>query len=59
MMSAIWALVVLAGKDYTPMTGSGAVTGESDLLVVALTLPLAFTGAGRWSLDAMRTGGRP
>lgn len=59
MMAVTWALTVVLRLDYAPLMPDGALTGEPALLYVALTLPLAFTGAGRWSLDAMRTGGRP
>ena len=59
MMSAIFALAILPRFDYRLLDNVGALTGESALLFVALTLPLTFTGAGRWSLDSMRTAGRP
>lgn len=59
MTAAIWALTVPVRLDYVPMTPDGALTGEPALLFVALALPLVFTGAGLWSLDAMRTAGRP
>lgn len=59
MMAAIWALTVPLSVGYAPLTPQGALTGEALLLYVGITLPLAFTGAGRWSLDAMRTAGRP
>lgn len=59
MMAAVWALAVVPRLDYTVLTDAGGLTGETALLYVALALPLAFTGAGRWSLDAMRTDGRP
>ena len=59
MMAAIWGLAVVTRFDYTLLTGTGGLTGEPALLYVALALPLVFTGAGRWSLDAMRTDGRP
>lgn len=58
-MATIWVLEVYLRLGYTPLTEDGALTGEAALLYVVLSLPLAFTGAGRWSLDAMRTGGRP
>lgn len=59
LMASMWALETVLAADYTPLTGDGALTGEPALLYLALALPLVFTGAGRWSLDAMRTGGRP
>lgn len=59
MMVTIWVLEVYLRADYTPLTAEGALTGEAALLYVVLALPLVFTGAGRWSLDWMRTGGRP
>ena len=59
MMAAVWGLAIVTRLDYRALDASGGLTGESALLYVALTLPLLFTGAGRWSLDAMRTGGRP
>lgn len=54
MMASIWGLAVVTRVDYTPISDTGGLTGEPALLYVALTLPLAFTGAGRWSLDGMR-----
>lgn len=59
MMSAIWALMFVVRVDYTMLGPQGELTGESALLYLALTLPLVFTGAGRWSLDSLRTAGRP
>lgn len=59
LMAAIWGLAVVTRLDYTPIDDNGGLTGESALLYVALTLPLAFTGAGRWSLDGMRDDRRP
>jgi putative oxidoreductase len=59
LMAGIWALAVVTRFDYTLLTEAGGLTGEAALLYVALALPLAFTGAGRWSLDSMRTDGRP
>ncbi|GGK75949.1 DoxX family protein [Ornithinimicrobium pekingense] len=58
-LMAIWVLEVALRLDYEPLTSAGGLTGEAALLYAALSLPLAFTGAGRWSLDSMRTGGRP
>jgi putative oxidoreductase len=58
-MAAIWVLEIFLRGDYRPLTDDGSLTGEPALLYVALALPLAFTGAGRWSLDFLRTGGRP
>lgn len=59
MMVTIWALMIYLRLDYTLLTETGGLTGEAALLYAVLALPLAFTGAGRWSADAMRTGGRP
>lgn len=59
LMSAIWVLMTALRVDYTVLGQHGEVTGENALLYVALALPLVFTGAGRWSLDGLRTGGRP
>ncbi|WP_431472872.1 DoxX family membrane protein [Ornithinimicrobium sp. W1665] len=59
LMAAPWVLTVYPRLDYTVLGEGGAVTGEPTLLYLALTLPLVFTGAGRWSLDAMRSTGRP
>lgn len=58
-MATIWILDIFLRLDYAPVTAEGGLTGEAALLYVVVALPLAFTGAGRWSLDAMRTGGRP
>lgn len=59
MMLAIWSLAIVARLDYTPLDPTtGALTGEPALLYAVLTLPLVFTGAGRWSADAMRTADR-
>lgn len=58
-LATVWVLEVALRLDYVAVDADGALTGEPALLLVALALPLAFTGAGRWSLDAMRTGGRP
>ncbi|HSP59964.1 MAG TPA: DoxX family protein [Ornithinimicrobium sp.] len=59
LMAATWVLTVYPRLDYTVLGDGGALTGETPLLYLALTLPLVFTGAGRWSLDAMRATGRP
>ena len=59
LMSAIWALVVYLDRDYTLVGTQGEITGQTALLYVGLALPLVFTGAGRWSVDGLRTGGRP
>lgn len=59
VMSAIWALMIAVRFDYVMIGPDGGLTGENALLYVALTLPLAFTGAGRWSIDSLRTAGRP
>ncbi len=58
-MVTIWILAVYLRLDYAPLTPEGALTGEPALLYLALALPLVFAGAGRWSLDSMRTAGRP
>lgn len=57
MMACIFALVIYPRLDYTALSETGGLTGENALLFLALTLPLVFTGAGRLSLDGMRTGG--
>ena len=58
----------ITSQEGQPLSGAsvsvvgtplGALTGENALLYVALALPLVFTGAGRWSLDSLRTAGRP
>ncbi|AXH95252.1 DoxX family protein [Ornithinimicrobium avium] len=59
MTAVLWLLTVPLSLGYSPLTPQGALTGEALLLHVGLSLPLVFTGAGRWSLDAMRTAGRP
>lgn len=65
MMATIWAFVVYLGGDYQVLdarpagAGGGGLTGENVLLYAGLALPLVFTGAGRWSVDGLRTGGRP
>lgn len=59
VMALIWVLVIVLPLGYTVVGPDGALTGENALLYVALSLPLAFTGAGRWSVDSLRTGGRP
>lgn len=59
LMALIWVLLVYLRGDYTPLTGEGALTGENAVLYLLLTLPLAYTGAGRLSVDSLRTGGRP
>lgn len=59
MLAAIWAFMIYLSGDYTLLDGEGALTGENVLLYAGLALPLVFTGAGRWSLDGLRTGGRP
>lgn len=59
MMSAIWVLMVALRVDYTVLGPDGELTGENALLYIALALPLVFTGAGRFSVDSLRTGGRP
>ena len=59
MMAAIWVLMIYLPAGYTPLGAEGQLTGESALLYAGLALPLIFTGAGRWSMDSLRTGGRP
>lgn len=59
LMAAIWLLMVALRTDYAVLGQHGELTGENALLYLALALPLVFTGAGRWSLDGLRTGGRP
>lgn len=59
LMVGIWTLVIFLRQDYTLLGDNGELTGESALLYALLALPLAFTGAGRWSVDSLRTGGRP
>lgn len=59
LMAAIWVFMVYLRLDYALLTDEGSLTGESALLYLGLTLPLAFTGAGRLSVDSLRTGGRP
>jgi putative oxidoreductase len=59
MMVATWVFEVYLRTDFSALSAEGALTGEPVLLYLVLALPLAFTGAGRWSLDSMRTGGRP
>lgn len=58
-MAATWVLTIVLRVDYALLGEHGELTGENALLFVALTLPLAFTGAGRWSVDSLRTAGRP
>ena len=59
LMVAIWVFMVYLRLDYALLTDEGSLTGESALLYLGLALPLAFTGAGRLSVDSLRTGGRP
>lgn len=59
MLAAIWASTVYLGGDDTVLGRDGLLTGEHALLYAGLALPLVFTGAGRWSVDGLRTGGRP
>lgn len=59
MLAAIWAIVIYLGGDYSVLGRDGGLTGENVLLYAGLALPLVFTGAGRWSVDGLRTGGRP
>ncbi|MFX0539523.1 DoxX family protein [Ornithinimicrobium sp. Y1847] len=57
MMASIFMLVIFASPSYEPLDGQGVLTGENALLYIVLFLPLVFTGAGRWSLDGMRSSG--
>lgn len=59
MMAIIWVLMIALRLDYTLLEEHGGLSGETALLHVVISLPLAFTGAGRWSVDSMRTAGRP
>lgn len=59
MTAAGWVFLVYLGGGYRLLDGDGALTGEDALLYAGLALPLVFTGAGRWSVDGLRTGGRP
>lgn len=59
LMAAIWTMAIYLRRDYTLLADGGGVTGETALLYLGLTLPLAFTGAGRFSIDSLRTAGRP
>ncbi|WP_151523400.1 DoxX family protein [Serinicoccus kebangsaanensis] len=59
VLAVVWTLGVFLRAGYRPVTADGGLTGESALLLIALVLPLTFTGAGRLSVDSLRTGGRP
>ena len=59
MAAAVWVFMIYLSGDYRLLDGDGALTGENALLYAGLALPLVFTGAGRWSVDGLRTGGRP
>ncbi|OLT39423.1 hypothetical protein BJF86_08330 [Serinicoccus sp. CNJ-927] len=59
LLAAVWTLGVFLAEGYRPLAEDGSLTGATVLLLVALVLPLTFTGAGRWSVDSLRTGGRP
>lgn len=59
MMVAIWVLMVFLRPAFVPLDANGALTGEPAVLYAVLALPLVFTGAGRLSVDSLRTGGRP
>ncbi|NNG21327.1 DoxX family protein [Naumannella sp. ID2617S] len=56
MMGFVWVLMFILQAWIDPRTGG--VNGESALLYVFLTLPLLFTGAGRYSLDHLIGRGR-
>lgn len=51
MMLAIWVFVDFMSPDYTFLGEHGEIFGESALQYAWLTIPLIFTGAGRYSLD--------
>ncbi|XVX19145.1 DoxX family protein [Actinomycetota bacterium] len=51
MMVAIWIFVDFMSPDYSFLGEHGEVFGESALQYAWLTIPLIFTGAGRYSLD--------
>lgn len=51
MMIAIWLFVDFMSPDYTFLGEHGEIFGESALQYAWLTIPLIFTGAGRYSLD--------
>lgn len=59
LMVTIWVFTVYLRLDYVPLGPDGELNGEVTLLYLALTLPLVFTGAGRLSVDSLRTAGRP
>lgn len=58
LVSMQWALQVLLATGYRPIA-DGVISGESLLLYAGMAIALIFTGAGRWSVDMMRTDGRP
>lgn len=51
MMIAIWVFVDFMSPDYTFLGEHGEIFGESALQYAWLTIPLVFTGAGRYSVD--------
>ncbi|WP_130012371.1 hypothetical protein [Serinicoccus sediminis] len=59
LLATVWALAVFLGTDRALLVDGEHLTAQSALLFVGLTLPLAFTGAGRLSVDSLRTAGRP
>lgn len=59
LMALVWAVTIYPRTGYTVLTPEGAITGENAVLYLLLTLPLVYTGAGRLSVDGLRTGGRP
>ncbi|OYO18324.1 hypothetical protein CGZ93_15120 [Enemella dayhoffiae] len=56
MMAFVWVLMFILQAWMDPKTGG--INGESALLYVFLTLPLVFTGAGRYSIDYLIGRGR-
>lgn len=59
LMASVWSVAVFLPEDGTLLVGTGGLTAQSALLLLGITLPLAFTGAGRLSVDSLRTAGRP
>lgn len=59
MAAAAWIVGVYLRVGYEPLGSSGELTGEPTLLYLGMALALVFTGAGRMSIDSLRTGGRP
>ena len=59
LMATIWTTAIYLRQDFQLVGADGGLTGENALLYLGLSLPLAFTGAGRLSVDSLRTAGRP